>query len=442
MLRYLFTTLPSNDLGLLTRSLPIARELRGRGHAVAFCSPARAPRRLIADAGFPNLLPVDPAYYIISSEISVESARRLLASRHRRRHMRITLDFVRRHFRTSTDEIWDIGHFMYLFGMWDADFVKANVDTVIELMDTYRPDVVVDFWNPFAVMAARVTGKPLVTVIQADMHPQSRGFMWWVEAPPAHPDPTAATNVVRAAYGLPPIDSIGELLIGDLTLVVGMPETDPLPESADVHYIGPVLWQRDEEEDLPAWVEGFAGGMPLVWVYPGNLRYMRGGRTCFDSAVVLEACRDALRDEPVRVAVSTGHHALPRAFEPLPANFHHASYLPGLAMAARSDLLVHHGGYGSCQTGLYTGTPALVVPTYSERESNARRIAAQGAGDYVLPSSDASGRRKRVSAGELRHKARAILADPAYAENARRLGDKMKTYGGPARAADLIEERV
>jgi len=46
----------------------------------------------------------------------------------------------------------------------------------------------------------------------------------------------------------------------------------------------------------------------------------------------------------------------------LPPNFYYASYVPGLAMAERSDLLIHHGGYGSCQTGLYAGTPAVIIP--------------------------------------------------------------------------------
>src|SRR5690606_36052244 len=57
MSRFLFTTLPTNDLGLLTRSLPIAAALASRGHSVTFCSPARAPSRLIADAGFQNRIP-------------------------------------------------------------------------------------------------------------------------------------------------------------------------------------------------------------------------------------------------------------------------------------------------------------------------------------------------------------------------------------------------
>jgi len=57
MKKYLFTTLFTNDLGLLTRSLPIARELRDRGHQIAYCNSAEAPSKLISDAAFINLLP-------------------------------------------------------------------------------------------------------------------------------------------------------------------------------------------------------------------------------------------------------------------------------------------------------------------------------------------------------------------------------------------------
>ena len=52
MSRFLFTTLPSNDLGLLTRSLPIARKLKLRGHEVAYCHPAKSPQIFIAEGGF------------------------------------------------------------------------------------------------------------------------------------------------------------------------------------------------------------------------------------------------------------------------------------------------------------------------------------------------------------------------------------------------------
>ena len=63
-MKFLFTTQVSNDLGLLTRSLPIANELKQRGNTVAFCNPANAPRKLIAEAGFDNLMPRHPVYYL------------------------------------------------------------------------------------------------------------------------------------------------------------------------------------------------------------------------------------------------------------------------------------------------------------------------------------------------------------------------------------------
>jgi hypothetical protein len=63
---FLFTTLPTNDLGLLARSLPIGHELAQRGHRVAFCSPAPAPSTMIAEAGFENILPRHPLYQFMA----------------------------------------------------------------------------------------------------------------------------------------------------------------------------------------------------------------------------------------------------------------------------------------------------------------------------------------------------------------------------------------
>ncbi|GAF92996.1 unnamed protein product, partial [marine sediment metagenome] len=118
--------------------------------------------------------------------------------------------------------------------------------------------------------------------------------------------------------------------------------------------------------------------------------------------------------------------------------FRYEPYLPGIAMAERSDLLIHHGGHGSSMTGPYTGTPAVIVPTYSERESNARRLAALGAALVVVPTQGASGE-KDVSVEELRAKVRQVLSDPSFARNARRVAETIRTYGGASEAARLID---
>jgi MGT family glycosyltransferase len=440
MKKLLFTTLFSNDLGLLTRSLPIARELRERGHHVAFYNPSKAPTKLIADAGFDNILPKWPLLYLRGGNMSLSRFLRVLGSRHAVRDLGILASDMKRMKRFGTPEIWNIDQFMHLL-MNDENYARAEVRNLVDVINEHEPDAVVDFWNVGACIAARVTRKPLITVIQADMHPQSKGFIWWREPPANTPTPTPTINKVLAELHLKPVTKTAELLIGDRTLVVGMPETDPLPDTVDVMYVGAVLWQRPDEE-LPDWASELSRTKPLIWIYPGNPQYLAGSHTIFDSSAVIYACIEALKDENVQVVLSTGHQPLPKDTLPLPSNFRYAPFVPGMSMAERSDIVIHHGGYGSSQTGLYTGTPALVIPTYSERESNARRVAAVGAGDFVLPTTDASGTKKHVDAAEVREKVNRILSDPSFTQNARRVRDRLRAYGGAPYAASLIEELV
>lgn len=87
MTSFLLTTLPTNDLGLLARSLPIAEVLREAGHEVTFSSAGRTPMRRVAEAGFPNVLPRHPLYDLMADEASLRGLGRLLTSgRWRDRH--------------------------------------------------------------------------------------------------------------------------------------------------------------------------------------------------------------------------------------------------------------------------------------------------------------------------------------------------------------------
>ncbi len=443
MTKFLFTTLPTDDLGLLTRSLPIAQELAARGHQILFCSPARAPSRLIAETGFPNLLPRHPIYDLMTVGPSLRGLAGFVRARGWRQRYGSLFRFLRQlipaiplKVAPSTPETWSMDDMGAQAGMLNEGFVRANCAALKELIEECKPDVVVDFWNPFAVVAARASRKPVATVIQADAHPASRGFIWWKTPPAGIPTVVPVINRVLAEYGLQPIRKFEEMCVGDLTLVTGAPETDPLPEQAGVVYVGPILWQKPGAS-LPDWVGDLSREKPLIWVYSGNPRYGLANEA-FDSAVILHACVAALAGEDVQVVLTTGYHPLPEEVLPLPANFRHEPYLPGLAMAERSDLLIHHGGLGSCQTGLVTGTPAVIIPTYTERESNARRVAALGAGLFV-PVETIAGK-KRVPAEELRAAVRRVLSDPSFAANARRMRDKLCAYGGAAQAAELIDE--
>lgn len=468
MKKILFTTLFSDDLGLLTRTLPIARELASRGHKIAYCSPAYAPSKLIDEAGFENLPFKHPVFYLdMSGKPNLKSFYRRVKSGQMKQDFGSISSFLAKYIRSlpitfapSTTEVWNMDHFWALAFSLNENFVRCTCDTLMQVITEYEADVVVDAWNIWACMAARALRKPLVTIVQGDLHPASKGFIWWKEPPTDIPTPVPVVNKVLREYGLQPISNTAELNVGDLTLVIGTPETDPLPEGTDVTYVGPILWEKPNVV-LPAWFDALSREKPVVWVYSGNPKY-DAAISWADSEVVLQACIRVLAEEDVQVVLSTGHHSLPKSIPSLPNNFRFESFVPGISMAKRSDLLIHHGGYGSCQTGLYTGTPAIIIPTYSERESNARRVAALGAGECIIPAENSSGIRNmlmhevraRVShtlrktrmtdalVKELRKKVKKVLSDPSYIENAKSVSKKMSTYGGPALAARLIDDFI
>ncbi len=80
-----------------------------------------------------------------------------------------------------------------------------------------------------------------------------------------------------------------------------------------------------------------------------------------------------------------------------------------------------------------------MIPTFSERESNARRVVIIGAGEIILPT-EGTGREKSIDIDKLRLKIRKILADPSYTINAQKARDKLRAFGGAMNAADQIAD--
>lgn len=276
-----------------------------------------------------------------------------------------------------------------------------------------------------------------MTITQADNHPDGKGYIWWRQTPPNLPNPVSVVNEVLDEHGLPSLkEKIEELFIGKMVLVVGTPDTDPLPDNSQVTYIGP-LQLHSSVASLPDWILELPADQPLVWVYSGNPRY-GDEPSIADSIVIIRACVEVLGKEKMKVVLTTGHQPLPEEFANLPPNIHFASYVPGLALAQKSDLVIHHGGHGSYLTGLSAGTTAIIVPTFSERESNARRLSNLGAGEFVLPSTNKGGE-KFISMDEFRNKVWRVLGNSSYQQNAQRVAQNMQKYGGAIQAADLIE---
>ena len=440
---FLLTTLPTNDLGLITRSLPIARRLKDNGHTITFSNPARSPRKVIEDAGFENVIPPHPFYELSGSSLSIQSIHRTAKSNEIKLKYGGSLQFYSQllrsipfRFAKHEPDVWDMDHAAAMTGMLNSNFIYSQCLAHMRVIEHTCPDVIIDFWNPFATIAAKKLEIPIITINQADAHPASKGFIWWNEKPKHIPSCVPAVNKTLRKLKLETVNKLEDLNVGDLTLIVGTPLTDPLPDGTNYEHIGPVIWEK-EDQNLPEKIIHLSKDLPVIWLYSGNPKYANK-TSLFDSDIILDACIKILKDVDVQVVLTTGHHPLPQSCLPLPSNFIHHPYVPGLKMAARADLLIHHGGYGSCQTGLFTGTPSLIIPTFSERESNARRIAALGAGEFVLPT--CQNKKRKIDLDELKHKLIQMLTTESYTQKANDMQVHLQQYGGAERAVQLIEQ--
>lgn len=342
--------------------------------------------------------------------------------------------------------------------------IRASLVEQLRMVRRVRPDLLVsDSW-PLASILGYLGGLPLAQIVRPATHPLARRsaqssssrLIWW-QPPPEElipPDLRPIFNPLMKAWGLPPIESGEDLLRGDLYLTPSIPELDPLPEGLEnTHYTGPLTRPQEDAQSTPAgWGDALGAGRPLVYVTLG------GGAGAVGGPAFYKILFEALGSSGLQVIASTGARLSPRDLPAPPANIRLASWAPGPALIARSNLVVYPGGYGTTMELVQAGVPGLVIPYHSEQESNGRRLEAAGAGRVLLPVKGAprpvwqrwpGGRFSYLVYGEshlspetLREAVLSLIEDKRARENAGRLQAAAQTYGGPALAADLIEMLV
>jgi hypothetical protein len=240
-------------------------------------------------------------------------------------------------------------------------------------------------------------------------------------------------NIVARRLDIEPIHSTLDMFMGDITIVTEAPEILGI-----------------EREDLEGWVPK----KPFLFHDSPRLRYAgpmyaklfgevseemqnflnAGGPTIF---VALTSTREdylrelvtVLLDLDIRLIVVSTVHKLGLEHERLFTTDH----LPSHLIMPMVELAIIHGGQGSVQTAVASGTPVIGFPLQTEQMFNLELIQQYGAG-INLPL-------QRLSQPEkIRDAVLTVLGDVSYKKNMEALRALQDKYNGPREVAHILLE--
>jgi MGT family glycosyltransferase len=227
-------------------------------------------------------------------------------------------------------------------------------------------------------------------------------------------------NPVRSEIGLPPVRTLNDVYLAASVVLAFTAEPFEYPRSdwpAKVRLVGPGLWEPPA--DAPAWLGEIE--RPLLLVTCSTLFQ--------DDRRIVEAACEAFAGEQLDAVVTTAD-VDPSGLEP-PPNVRIERFVPHTPVIEHAACVVCHAGMGITQKALAHGVPVVAIPFGRDQPEVSRRVEVCGAG-VRLPLRKLSPDRLRQAVHE------AIECRPG----AERVARAFASAGGPARAADALEELV
>jgi UDP:flavonoid glycosyltransferase YjiC (YdhE family) len=151
------------------------------------------------------------------------------------------------------------------------------------------------------------------------------------------------------------------------------------------------------------------------------------------SQTSLQRALDALGDLPVRVCGTTGGIVDPDELT-APANAHLAHFADHEALMERSSLVVGHGGHGTTMRALRRGLPIVGMPAKGADQAPITRLIEEWRVGVALPGD--------ADVTQIRDAVAAVLAEPAFGEEARRRSAAFEGLDGATLAADSVESVI
>lgn len=338
-----------------------------------------------------------------------------------------------------------------------STYFEQNIKAEQSILTETRPDAVVFDFRFTTSTSAHLTGLPSVSILHGNAirlvrQPRETARLLIGDSREAHGVTALQISIMRRLfpigfslvlqlvarrlsphlkeYGLPPVNSPFQMLLGDAILAADLPDLLPSDLPSNLHVVGPLMWTGWEQ--------------PAPWLNESETRpiiYVTLGSTV-ESQSVLVKIIDALRDAPYSVIVSTGSLALPTELQ-IPSHVRVFSIVPGAAVVRHSRMVIHPGGHETLMQALAAGMPSLMLPMNPDQILVAQQAQALGVGRSLrrpgdLPFSNTTIR--KITPTQIRHEVDRLITDRECLSVCETFKHRIEACDGSDLAAQVLEE--
>lgn len=388
MSRILFCWELGGGYGHIGGFLPIAIELRNRGHEVIF-----AIRELTHAE---NIL-----------------------GRHGFRYIQAPIWLAK--LKSATPAV-NYAEILFSEGWLSQQGLGAQVKAWLELIGLVAPDLLVIDHGPAVLLATRDRVVPRAMIGSGFFCPPRVSPLPSIrpEAKPTREHLLAAerkaltiANSVLGKLRLPMLQEFADLFDVDETFLSTFSELDHYPQRSQAQYYGPVM--SLDEGDAFAWP---VGDNPRIFAY------IKPGHADFENIL------EALRNLPARVIVhAPGVSEIMAGKYQSPNLFLHRSPLSMSQATHECDVGICHAGMGTVSALLLAGRPILLLPTQQEQAIVSQSVVALGCGIMVSPAAKFGTAQYKKSIKQ--------LLDSRFTANAREFATRYAEYKHNANIAAI-----
>lgn len=387
--RFLFIVPPLT--GHINPTLGVGSELLKSGHEVAWVS---------FDPQLGEKIPDGGTFLLLEADISEADKERIKAEM----------------LELSKKTVYGLDSLKFLYEEVLVPMNAGMLDGIKKLIDSYRPDIIINDHQIFAGAVAAIQKKiPYVTSVTAPAAIKVSDTL-----PMVHVWEGDQIIKFQKSAG---IDGDKRLDCSSLLTLVYTSKKlfgeSELP--SNYKFVGPVINRKDIADDFDWDKFRSMNGCPKILITIG---------TTFDHSLkqqFLKKVTEAFENEKISVIVVSD----PELFEYIPDNFMVCKRVPQLKLIPEMDAVVCHGGHNTvCETLSYA-KPLVVLPIAYDQSYVAGTVVASGAGMRLNFN--------RFKAQHLRDAVYEVLNDTKYTENAKVIQESFEAAGSVVKAVELLE---